>query len=484
MSKEIGGYFELEQFLCKDNNEYHKGSIHLNLGRNALEYLIKCKGIKSIYLPYFLCNSVSDVCKKNKIKIKYYHVDRNFMPILRKSINSSEFVYIVNYYGVLSKKDITSLKAKHKNIILDNVHAFYETPLYGVDTLYSCRKFFGVPDGAYLYTDTSLNIPMDDSKKRFNHLKGRLVDGAEEHYSDYVSNEKLLDTIPLLSMSKETEEIMSKINYGYCKKRRLANFAFLKNQLSAINKFKAKINGVPFCYPLLVKDGAKLKKYLISQKIFVPTLWPNLIGLNSFERDIVENMVLIPCDQRYDKRDMDVIVSAINEWIKPKGIHVRELSLSDTKIINQWHNNKSIFNYLVGDFYGPTFKESQAWIKRYLQYENNTFRGIVSNADGIDLGVVYLIDCGNKKEAEVGIFIADERYRHLGYGEKMLCWLINFGFDVLKLNKIVLYTLENNKNAINLYEKLGFIADDSKDKVVNKNNKKLVAKYMFLERKK
>ena len=34
---------------------------------------------------------------------------------------------------------------------------FYAKPIHGNDTFYTCRKFFGVPDGAYLYTDKLLD---------------------------------------------------------------------------------------------------------------------------------------------------------------------------------------------------------------------------------------------------------------------------------------------------------------------------------------
>ena len=64
----------------------------------------------------------------------------------------------------------------------------------------------------------------------------------------------------------------------------------------------------------------------------------------------------------------------------------------------------------------------------------------------------------------------------------MLGWLINFGFNVLKLDRIVLWTLENNEHAIKLYEKFGFSFDSSLDKVVTKDERKKITKYMFLKK--
>ena len=49
-NREIGSYFELE--LPKER-EYHENAISLNLGRNALRYIIRAHKIKKIYVPYY-----------------------------------------------------------------------------------------------------------------------------------------------------------------------------------------------------------------------------------------------------------------------------------------------------------------------------------------------------------------------------------------------------------------------------------------------
>jgi hypothetical protein len=60
--KEIGGYFGLEQLV---SNEYYKDLVPLNTGRNALLYLLKARNTKKLYISYYLCNSVSDMCSRN-----------------------------------------------------------------------------------------------------------------------------------------------------------------------------------------------------------------------------------------------------------------------------------------------------------------------------------------------------------------------------------------------------------------------------------
>ena len=152
-----------------NSQEYYADLVAVNTARNALVYLIKAKKIEKIYLPYFLCESVANVCKRENCHYEYYSIDRNFLPMFDKKLGNNEFLYIVNFYGQLQEKYIVSLKARFQNIILDNVQAFFQKPLDGIDTIYSCRKYFGVPDGAYLSTKTFLEYPLeiDESRMRF-----------------------------------------------------------------------------------------------------------------------------------------------------------------------------------------------------------------------------------------------------------------------------------------------------------------------------
>ena len=83
--KEIGGYFQLDQFV---NNPYYENMVELNTGRNALIYLIKTKKIKKLYLPYLLCNSVPNKLDMHAIEYEYYRINKNFLPEFKKKLNT------------------------------------------------------------------------------------------------------------------------------------------------------------------------------------------------------------------------------------------------------------------------------------------------------------------------------------------------------------------------------------------------------------
>lgn len=162
-------------------------------------------------------------------------------------------------------------------------------------------------------------------------------------------------------------------------------------------------------------------------------------------------------------------------------IHVREISINDAQIINKWHNDRHLYDFLVGDFYGPSIDDTKKWINNYSQCKNKTFRGIVST-NSEDIGVVYLIH--NKiNSAEVGIFIADENNRSKGYGKLMISWLLKLGFEVLNFENIYLYTLEENERAIKLYNDFGFAEVKNKRNIVTKNGVDKNTIYMQISKK-
>lgn len=162
--KEIGGYIEFEHL---DGREYHPNALALNSASRAMEYLLRSKKIKKVYLPILMCGCIKRICDQFGVQVAYYPVDSTLKPLFTNVLQNGEWLYLVNYYGQLSNNQIAQYKAKYGNVIVDNVQAFFQKPCEGTDTLYSCRKFFGVPDGGYLYTDQvlpeelPLNLPQE-----------------------------------------------------------------------------------------------------------------------------------------------------------------------------------------------------------------------------------------------------------------------------------------------------------------------------------
>ncbi len=310
--REIGGYFGLEQLI---KNEYYKDLIALNSARNALVYILKARKIKKLYIPYFLCESVANVLQSEGYLYEYYHIDNALLPIFDKRLDGDEYLYIVNYYGQIDKEKAIELKNRYGNIILDNVQAFFQEPIVGIDTIYSLRKFFGVPDGAYLSCDVALNeeISQDISMNRMKHILGRYEgESASLYYSDFKSNDASFKEEPLKYMSRLTHNILGAIDYERARMAREENYKHLEKELGKRNKLDFKMPKGPYAYPFYCENGMDIKKRLAEKKIFVATLWPNVLDMNgTLEKDFAENILPLPVDQRYSEDDMKYIVKEL-----------------------------------------------------------------------------------------------------------------------------------------------------------------------------
>lgn len=314
--KEIGGYFGLEKLI---SHEYYPDLAAVNNARCALLYIIKAKHYRKVYLPYFLCDSVRLVLQREKIPFEEYRIDRTFLPLLDVYTNPEEVVYIVNYYGLICGEQLISLKNRYGNIVVDNAQAFFARPVKGLDTLYSCRKFFGVPDGGYACTDAGFpeDLPVDVSMERMKHILGRFEgDSASDYYDYFNNNDESFKETELRRMSKLTHNILGAIDYQAAKCQREENYRFLSKALGDRNSLKTECPAGPYAYPFYIQNGMTVKKQLAKRKIYVATLWPNVLGTGlDIETEFAENILPLPCDQRYSEEDMQRVADTVRELI-------------------------------------------------------------------------------------------------------------------------------------------------------------------------
>lgn len=312
--KEIGGYFELE---LNKREEYYPNAVKLNSGRNALLYILKAYKPSKIFVPYYICDAALEPIIKMNVKFEFYHINKDLEPEIPSNFQEGNFFLYVNYFGI-NNYIVKRLAKKINNLITDNSQAFYSPPIK-FPTFYSPRKFFGVPDGAYLFTDIYLNEELEQSfsYEKFLHLIKRYDLGSQKGYEDYKQVEALFSTEPLKRMSNLTENILSSLDYEKIKLIREKNFFYIHNKLKKSNELKIntqKLNG-PMKYPLLIaKEG--IKEFLIKNNIFVSSYWQEVfkrVDENSHEYYLTKYLIPLPIDQRYNLDDMNIVIEKIKD---------------------------------------------------------------------------------------------------------------------------------------------------------------------------
>ena len=310
----IGGYFELE---LHKGGHYHKNAVLLNTARNCFEYVLRARHYRKVFFPYYSCGVMLEPIKKLGVEYEFYHINSSFEPIDLPSLKADEAFLYTNYFGLKQECVLRLAKVYGKQLIVDNAQAFYAEPIQGIDTFYSARKFFGVSDGAYLYSEAKLDqdIEQDVSCERMSHLLKRIDLGAEAGYQDFRKNDDSLCNQEIKCMSRLTESLLSGIDYEAAKQQRRENFALLDDALRKSNLIHLEMEDemAPMVYPYLTEYD-NIKQRLVDNKVFVATYWVNVMewcDLGDVEYQLTQNTVFLPIDQRYGKKEMKSIVEIL-----------------------------------------------------------------------------------------------------------------------------------------------------------------------------
>lgn len=318
---EVGSFIELQ---LPKGREWYKGNLgvaRLNTGRMAIWHAFRVTGCKRLWIPIYQCETVRDALISKGVDVCYYLQDNNFNP-LNIEVQENDAVLLVNYYGVMSNDRMTRLANHFKHPIIDCSQAFFCKPIDNALMVYSCRKFIGTPDGAYvigknahLYVD---QYPQGYSSDTSNFLLNRIEYGCEgKGYEARSINESRIDNEDCMKMSKLTSALLDAEDYENNMSRRKANFQYahkLLGDLNEINPIKyLDEDTVPMVYPLVIEDDGLLNR-LHAAKHFQGHWWSYICQEqpeDSFEYWISRYVIPITIDQRYGKLELDYIANVI-----------------------------------------------------------------------------------------------------------------------------------------------------------------------------
>ena len=113
--------------------------------------------------------------------------------------------------------------------------------------------------------------------------------------------------------------------------------------------------------------------------------------------------------------------------------------------------------------------KQERWLEALQNDKENMY--MILEFNGTPVGEVRIndIDYINRSIC-VGGDISEE-YRGNGYGQEMYNLIFKLGFDILGMHRICLLVSANNKRAIHLYEKMGFLQEGCQRQALLKNGK-------------
>ncbi len=161
-------------------------------------------------------------------------------------------------------------------------------------------------------------------------------------------------------------------------------------------------------------------------------------------------------------------------------IYLREIEASDTDDILRWRNQEDVKRYFVNQ--DPFTKQGHLeWLNNVVATGKAVQFIIMDNEIERSFGSVYLRDIDYKNsKCEYGIFIGENDYRARGLGTEAANLIIKYAFEELKLNKVFLRVLANNKRAIKSYQNAGFQMEGYFKQDVCINNKYIDIVFMAI----
>lgn len=326
--KGIGGFLAWEQ-PTGTQGAYHVDALGLTSGRACLAYILDAEQPKRVYLPFFCCDSLLGPLQERGIPWTFYPVDESLTPCLEAfDPQPDEWVLVIHYFGLqrglLKRGLLDELHRRYgPRVIVDNTQAFFETsPQHGW-WFNSARKFFGVPDGAYLHGPTSLVPPAELNRTiSCEHLLLRQEGRLDEAYAAFQRHEAQITSVAL-GMSPLSTALLDRLDYPQIQARRRANFLHYHQALESLNTLPLSLEAeaVPFCYPLVLPHPMD-RQVLFNQGIFVPTLWKEILTRPDtgyvLEKSLCQRLLPLPVDHRYGPQDVDTVIQAVQALARQK----------------------------------------------------------------------------------------------------------------------------------------------------------------------
>lgn len=368
MNREIGSEFDIsiEVLLNASNLILRKvfqeklffknvtDIVYLSTGRAAIKFIlshiIKKVKIKKCWLPSYLCETIIQPFRELNLNYEFYNLKENLqldIDYLSRRIEKNDLVFTINYFNFLFNNKVIKFLRKLKNnnviIIEDLTHSFLTNNIFSYKisdySIISLRKWFGIPDGGIAISNNNLFNKTLIVKKSFydfvylrlkyailkNFYLNKIINKKDSFREIRDKAEELANlTIRLNTMSNISKIILNSVDFNNIIYRRRMNFKYLLSYFEDLDKIEILCKNLgegicPIGFPIIATKRDVLRDYLASNNIYCPIHWllpeeiPKKFDYSYF---LSQNIITIPCDQRYSIEDTEVMVRKVKEFYK------------------------------------------------------------------------------------------------------------------------------------------------------------------------
>jgi hypothetical protein len=313
----IGGFLPLE--IAPASDPCHPGAAALASGRACWHVILRTCRPSHVLVPFYVCDAVLQPLYATGTPFTFYPITESFQPDIEGEPGPGELMLVVNYFGVLTSFVDAYADSHPGRAVVDDTQAFFRRGHPDAWSFNSARKFFGVPDGGFLYGPaTGIEaLPPSDSAD-CDHLLARLAGDDRRAWEEFKEHETRIGIEPC-AMSVVTARLLGAADMSRARCRRRSNFEAVHRRLAPINTIALSLDIVPadegpMCYPFLPATDVD-RQALSERGVFVPALWHEIECRRepgfSRERLIARRLLPLPIDQRYGPEDMNELCDAL-----------------------------------------------------------------------------------------------------------------------------------------------------------------------------
>lgn len=354
MVKEIGSEFWIDYTpeTSRDNKmnwlkKFGKYNL-LSSGRGAISLMLEevnpCS--ETVLLPSYICESVIIPFIEKGYECFFYDLNLDMTPNIESIMKFDQVGMFVHmgYFGFQTNCNllyiINHLKCKSTIIVEDVTHSmFSKYERFDENDFYigSIRKWLGIISGGFLasekvFIDEVNNLNTEFIQLRENslflkreYIKHENMELKKIFLDQFDEAEEELDENPeAYKIDEISLDILKSFNEDELINKRRKNYKCLLDGLKQKEyieiPFKILSSEIcPLFFPIIIKNNRDyIRKKLIAERIYCPIHWPIPpqidISKHLLTEEIYDNILSIPCDQRYDIDDMSRIIEVINKY--------------------------------------------------------------------------------------------------------------------------------------------------------------------------
>ena len=142
--------------------------------------------------------------------------------------------------------------------------------------------------------------------------------------------------------------------------------------------------------------------------------------------------------------------------IEGSRIYLSPMNIDDLEIYTKWLNDCNVTNGIHGTHKMINLETEKEYLNKCLSNGDYQFAIVKKENDEL-IGNCGIDDISFRDQnGVIGLFIGEEENRNKGYGKEAIDLLLEYCFNYLNLNNIMLKVFSFNERAIKCYKKVGF----------------------------